>query len=141
MTISASNIRILIIATSVAGALAAAACSGSAPEAVEIPVNVAGEAMDPVTIRVKQGDLVTLKIDAEEAGEFHLHGYDIEQEVDEDEVADFYFVANATGRFRITFHHTEEDEDEKEDKEGDHGHDDEEVGEDVDIGFLEVGPR
>jgi len=29
----------------------------------------------------------------------------------------------------------------REDTEGDHGHDDEEEGEEVDIGFLEVGPR
>ena len=121
------------------GAILAAACGGSDPEAVEIPVSVAGEAMDPGTIRVKQGDMVTLKIDAEESGEFHLHGYDIEQKIDEDEVANFYFVADATGRFRITFHHTEEDK--QEEKEGDHGHDGEEEGEEVDIGFLEVGPR
>jgi hypothetical protein len=96
--------------------------------------------MEPGTIRVKQDDIVTLKIDAEESGEFHLHGYDIEQDIDEDEVADLYFVADATGRFRITFHHTGDAEAKKDDNEGDHGHDDEED-EEVDIGFLEVGPR
>ena len=85
----------------------AAACGGSTPQAVEISVNVAGETMNPETIRVKQGDRVTLKIQAEEAGEYHLHGYDIEQDIEEDEVANFYFVADATGRFRITFHHSE----------------------------------
>jgi|TARA_B100000809_G_scaffold264699_1_gene321240 hypothetical protein len=142
MKIRTSRIQMLLTTIVAASAILGAACGGSAPEAVEIPVNVAGEAMDPGTIRVKQGDMVTLKIDAEEAGEFHLHGYDIEQEIDKDEVASLYFVAKATGRFRITFHHTEEQEHKKEDTEGDHGHDDdEEEGEEVDIGFLEVGPR
>ena len=134
MTKTISNIRVLLTTMVAASAILTAACGGSAPEAVEIPVNVTGEAMDPGTIRVKQGDMVTLKIDTEESGEFHLHGYDIEQDVDENEVGNLYFVADATGRFRITFHHKGEDE------EGDHGHDDEE-GEEVDIGFLEVGPR
>jgi plastocyanin len=140
MNIRILNKRMLLATTVAAGSILAAACGGSAPEAVEIPVDVTGEAMDPGTIRVKQGDMVTLKINAEESGEFHLHGYDIEQDIDEDGVADLYFAADATGRFRITFHHTGEDEDEKEEKEGDHGHDDEE-GKEVDIGFLEVGPR
>lgn len=131
MTIQIFRIRMLITTMAVAVAILAAACGGSAPEAVEIPVNVAGESMDPGTIRVKQGDMVTLKIDAEESGEFHLHGYDIEQDIDENEVANFYFVADATGRFRITFHHSRGDHEEdadKQDKEGDHGHEGEKEG-------------
>ena len=140
MNIRILNKRMLLTTMVAAGAILAAACIGSAPEVVEISVNVTGEAMEPGTIRVKQDDMVTLKIDAEESGEFHLHGYDIEQDIDEDEVGDLYFIADATGRFRITFHHTGDAEAKKDDKEGDHGHDDEE-GEEVDIGFLEVGPR
>lgn len=134
-----SRIRVLITSVSVIGVIVAVACGGSAPEAVAIPVNVSGETMTPGTIRVKQGDMVTLKIDAQEDGEFHLHGYDIEQDIDADEVANFYFVADATGRFKITFHHSGEDDEKKEDKDGDH-HEKEE-GEEIDIGFLEVGPR
>ena len=123
MLIRISKLQMLITTMVAAGAILTTACGGSAPEAVEIPVNVKGEAMDPGTIRVKQGDMVTLKIKAEESGEFHLHGYEIEQDINEDEVTDLYFVADATGRYRITFHHSEEAEDEKE---GDHGHDGEE---------------
>ncbi len=106
-------------------------------EAVEIPVTVEGKTMNPGTIRVKQGDMVTLKIDAEDDGEFHLHGYDIEQNIDGDAVASFYFVADATGRFKITFHHSKKGDDEH--KEGNHGHEEEDA--EFDIGFLEVGPR
>lgn len=141
MTIKHFRMRRLITTMAVVVTTLAAACGGSTPQAVEISVNVAGETMNPETIRVKQGDRVTLKIQAEEAGEYHLHGYDIEQDIDEDEVANFYFVADATGRFRITFHHSEENHGEKEEKEGGQGHNGAEEGEEIDIGFLEVRPR
>jgi hypothetical protein len=127
----------LIITMAGVGTILAAACGGSAPEAVEIPVTVEGKTMNPGTIRVKQGDMVTLKIDAEDDGEFHLHGYDIEQNIDGDAVASFYFVADATGRFKITFHHSKKGDDEH--KEGNHGREEEDA--EFDIGFLEVGPR
>ena len=120
MTIKHFRMRRLITTIAVVVTTLAAACGGSTPQAVEIPVTVEAKTMNPGTIRVKQGDMVTLKIDAEDDGEFHLHGYDIEQDINKDEVTDLYFVADATGRFRITFHHSEEAEDEKE---GDHGHD------------------
>jgi plastocyanin len=87
--------------------------------------------MDPVTIRVKQGDMVTLKIDTDESGEFHLHGYDIEQQIEENKVSDFYFVADATGRFRITLHPIGQDGHNEEETEGHHGH--ESKGEGADI--------
>jgi len=137
MTINPFRISMLIITMAGVGTILAAACGGSAPEAVEIPVTVEGKTMNPGTIRVKQGDMVTLKIDAEDDGEFHLHGYDIEQNIDGDAVASFYFVADATGRFKITFHHSKKGDDEH--KEGNHGHEEEDA--EFDIGFLEVGPR
>ena len=137
MTINPFRISLLIITMAGVGTILAAACGGSAPEAVEIPVTVEGKTMNPGTIRVKQGDMVTLKIDAEDDGEFHLHGYDIEQNIDGDAVASFYFVADATGRFKITFHHSKKGDDDH--KEGNHGHEEEDA--EFDIGFLEVGPR
>ena len=139
MTIKTIRIPMLITTMAVVGTIFAAACGGSAPEAVEILVTVEGKTMNPGTIRVKQGDMVTLKIDAEDDGEYHIHGYDIEQNIDGDAVASFYFVADATGRFKITFHHSKKGDDE--DKEGNHGHEDREEGAEFDIGFLEVGPR
>lgn len=139
MTIKTFKISMLITTMAGVGIILAAACGGGAPGAVEIPVTVEGKTMNPGTIRVKQGDMVTLKIDAEDEGEFHLHGYDIEQNIGGDAVASFYFVADATGRFKITFHHSKKSDDE--DKEGNHGHEDEEEGAEFDIGFLEVGPR
>ncbi len=84
--------------------LAAAACGSGGPEELEIPVTLEQGRLSPETIRVKQGDMVTLKIEADVSGELHLHGYDIEKEIEGGEVVDFYFPADTTGRFQLTFH-------------------------------------
>ena len=89
---------------------------------------------DTKAIRVKQGDMVTLKIQADEAGEFHLHTYDIEADIEAAVETDFYFVADATGRFKITYHHQEDGEHQEDEAE------DDEEGE-IEVGFLEVQPR
>ncbi len=93
-----------LIAVTLFAMVFAIACASSDPEELVIPVNITDGEMTPSTINVKQGDMVTLKIDADEGGEFHLHTYDIESEIDPESVTDFYFVAEATGRFKITYH-------------------------------------
>ena len=133
MTIKALKLSALLTAVAVLVTVLAAACGDGKPEELEIDVRVEGGDMSPGTIKVKQGDMVTLKIQAEEAGEFHLHTYDIEKDIEPGETADFFFVADATGRFRITFHPLVEDEGE--------GEQEDEEEEEIDIGFLEVGPR
>ncbi len=85
-------------------AAAGAACGGGDPEELTIPVRVEGETMVPDTVKVKHRDMVTLRIESETGGAFHLHGYDIEQEVKAGEPADFHFVAEIEGRFPIAFH-------------------------------------
>ena len=117
-----------------------AACGSGAPQALEVAVEIGEEKMSPEAVRVKQGDTVTLKISAEEPGEFHLHGYDLEVDVEPAEGADMVFVADATGRFRITFHHQEEGEDHQPSSEGTTEAKDGEE-EEKDVGFLEVLPR
>ena len=82
----------------------AAACGPSDPEEVEIEVSLQDKQLVPQTIRVSQDDTVTLKVDSDAPGSLHLHGYDIEQTVTPGTVADFVFVADATGRYRIAFH-------------------------------------
>lgn len=84
--------------------LIAAACGGGEPEDVEVSVTIRDDRMSPETIEVKHNDSVTLKIDSDIPGAFHLHGYDIEREVVPGEVVVFAFTAEATGRFRIAFH-------------------------------------
>ncbi len=127
----------------------AVACGGGEPQELDIQVSVKDGEMTPKVIKVKQGDIVTLKIQSTEAIQFHLHTYDIETTVEPGTVADFFFVADATGRFRITSHHLEGEREQPEDESGDHENGEEEhepAGEqpedgERDIGFLEVGPR
>jgi len=94
----------MVIAMSLFAMVAAAACGGGDPEELDIPVNIEARKMSPETIKVQQGDMVTLKINADEGGEFHLHTYDIEVEIEANIQTDFYFIAEATGRFKITYH-------------------------------------
>jgi FtsP/CotA-like multicopper oxidase with cupredoxin domain len=55
-------------------------------------------------IRVKRGDVVTLKWSADKAMSLHLHGYDIEKEVAPGAVTEMTFAARATGRFTVEPH-------------------------------------
>ena len=120
--------------------VAVVACGGGEPEKLDIAVKVENEKLNPETITVKQNDSVTLKIEAKEPGELHLHGYDIEKVVNPGEVTDFFFEANTTGRFKITFHELEEGEGEHVESEG-HDDDDGDNNEEVEVGILEVRPR
>ena len=95
---------VLILVVSLIAMLAAAACSGGDPEAFDVAVAIKSGSMHPKTIEVKQGDMVTLKILADDAGEFHIHTYDAKADIPADQETDFYFVAEATGRFKITYH-------------------------------------
>jgi len=56
------------------------------------------------TIRVKQGEQVSLRWTTDEAATVHLHGYDIEKKIKPNESAVMSFKANATGRFPIEAH-------------------------------------
>jgi hypothetical protein len=118
------------------GLLLAVACGTSGPTHLEVPVKLEEGGLTPHVIQVKQGDMVMLKIQAHEAGQLHLHGYDIEQELASGGVTEMQFTADATGRFKLTFHQKEGDDHatppastpapEDEEKE---------------VGFLEVLPR
>ncbi len=95
---------IAILVVALVATISAAACASSDPEVLTVPVSIKSSVMDPETVKVKQGDMVTLKILSDEGGEFHLHTYDIEADIPANEETDFYFVADATGRFKITYH-------------------------------------
>jgi hypothetical protein len=71
------------------------------PQERSIGLEVRGDAMTPEEISVGEGDLVTLGITADRPVEFHLHGYDLEEEVEPGEPAELSFEADLTGRFEI----------------------------------------
>ncbi len=55
-------------------------------------------------MRVDQGDAVKLRWTSDRPLVLHLHGYDLEQRVATDAVAELKFTASATGRFPIEIH-------------------------------------
>jgi hypothetical protein len=55
-------------------------------------------------MRVHQGDGVKLRWTSDRPLVLHLHGYDLEQRVAPDGVAELKFTASATGRFPIEIH-------------------------------------
>lgn len=127
---------IIIFPLMVGLALSAVACGGAGPQEREIAVKLTAGQLDPGTIKVGQNDTVTLKIEADQPGSVHLHGYDLEQDVASGDIIDFVFLADASGRFRIAFHAAEVDHHQTRG-----GHHEVADGEEVDVGFLEVQPR
>jgi heme/copper-type cytochrome/quinol oxidase subunit 2 len=63
--------------------------------------------MSPEEISVDEGELVNLRITSDAPLEFHLHGYDLEEEVEPGEPAELSFEAATTGRFEIEDHDSE----------------------------------
>jgi hypothetical protein len=60
--------------------------------------------LNPEEISVEEGDRVNLRITTDEPFEFHLHGYDLEAEVEPDEPVELSFDATTTSRFEIENH-------------------------------------
>ena len=131
----------LLLAVGLIAIIAGAACSGGDPQELDIEVRIDHGVMNPETIEVIQGDMVTLKILADEGGEFHLHTYDIEMDIEASSETDFFFVAEATGRFKITYHPQGESEHNEEEKEREKEHDQQDETREIEVGFLEVQPR
>ena len=63
--------------------------------------------MTPSEISVSEGDQVNFRITSDRPLEFHLHGYDLEKEVEANQPAELSFDATITGRFAIEDHDTE----------------------------------
>jgi hypothetical protein len=74
-----------------------------------VDLSVEGGTMSPEEISVSEGDRVKLRITSDGPLELHLHGYDIEREVEPDEPAELSFEANLTGRFEIEAEETHEE--------------------------------
>ena len=92
--------------------------------------------LDPPIISVEVGDQVLLNIISDENLMFHIHEYDHEITLVNDEAQVLSFPAMFPGRFEIEIHPVEHEAGEEEEEE--HDHDEEET---ILIGFLEVMPR
>ena len=74
-------------------------------ESVALAIN--GNNMSPAEVSVTEGDQVNLQITSDHPIEFHLHGYDLEEEVEPGEPGELSFEATMTGRFAIEDHDAE----------------------------------
>ena len=71
---------------------------------------IAQGSMTPSEITpVDEGDQVRFRITSDSPMEFHLHGYDLEAEVEPGEPAELAFEATVTGRFDIENEQTREE--------------------------------
>ena len=71
-----------------------------------IDVNIANRATTSTRedLRATQGDTVSLRFTSDEAGEVHLHGYDLTTPVSPDQPGSLTFEATNAGSFGLNFH-------------------------------------
>ena len=80
----------------------------SAPEEEEqVALAINGNTMSPDEVSVTEGQQVNLQITSDRPIEFHVQGYNLEEEVQPGEPAELMFEATTTGRFPIEDHDTE----------------------------------
>ena len=79
------------------------------PQDRTFDLSVKGGELSPDEISVNKGDTVTLHIRSDKPMELHLHGYDVEQEIEPGREAELRFDADLTGRFEIEDHETEKE--------------------------------
>ena len=63
--------------------------------------------MSPEEVSVHEGDGVTMSITSDSSTEIHVHGYDLEREVEPGEPTELTFGADLTSRFPMEDHETE----------------------------------
>ncbi|MGH3147112.1 MAG: cupredoxin domain-containing protein [Rubrobacter sp.] len=76
------------------------------PEKVSFDLEILGNGMEPREVSVREGDRVTISFTADRQAEIHVHGYDLEVEVESGAVTKLSFEADSTGRFPIEDHAT-----------------------------------
>jgi hypothetical protein len=79
--------------------------------AVTLDARLTEEALEPSSLDVCRGQVVTLHIAAEREGFIHIHGYDEQAaEVRPGETVALQFVADSSGQFPIELHTNDETE-------------------------------
>jgi Cupredoxin-like domain len=83
--------------------------SAEAPQTREFDLEIRADGMKPSEVTVAEGDQVILRMSSAFPVEVHLHGYDLDREVEPGESVELSFKAKLTGRFQIEDHETEEE--------------------------------
>jgi len=72
-------------------------------------VEIRDDGMRPEEVSVREGDRVTMSITSERPVEIHVHGYDLEREVEPGTKTELSLGADLTGRFPVEDHETGDD--------------------------------
>lgn len=103
--------RLLLIGLLAATALLYAWLKPAAPaEAPPVPAGTTWSLDplgEPVALRVREGDVVTVKLPAGTPGEAHVHGLEVVLKRAEGEAAELTFTAAHSGRFQAEWHSLE----------------------------------
>jgi hypothetical protein len=78
------------------------------PEVTRIQIRGGEVAGGPAEITAKKGDTVVIVVSSDAPDDIHLHGYDIEKQVEPGRPARFRFKANLEGEFEIESHVAED---------------------------------
>lgn len=112
------------------------------PQARTFDVAVAKRALTPNVVTVTQGDQVSIKVSTDETGEFHVSGYDIENDMEAGKILEFSFTADKAGRYNFELHPKAAGGEEQAKEETTTEESAESVtGEDLVIGAFVVNPR
>jgi plastocyanin len=78
------------------------------PETTRIDIRGGEVAGGPAEIHATNGDTVVIVVSADAPDDIHLHGYDIEKNVEPGKPATFRFKANLEGEFELESHVAED---------------------------------
>ena len=79
----------------------------AAPATRSFDMEIRDGAMSPEEVSVREGDRVNMGITSDSPVEIHVHGYDLEEEVEPGDPTELSFEADLTGRFPMEDHETE----------------------------------
>lgn len=74
------------------------------PNAVTHTLSLTARKLVPEIVTVTQGEEVTIKVMSDETGEFHISGYEIENNMTAGTELSFSFTADKAGRYNFELH-------------------------------------
>lgn len=98
--------RVLVLVLAVLALAGCTAPAAAPPATHEIAITLADGAVDPSggKVDVARGDTVVLLVTSDRADTIHVHGYDLEFDIDPGGTARVEFVADNVGRYEIESH-------------------------------------
>ncbi len=109
MKLSSPNLALLLVSVIALAALLASACEDREPQDLSFSMAIEGGELagEESTLTVFQDDTVTIDWTSDLPLLVHLHGYNIEAQVEPGVTGQMSFVADATGRYDIFIHAAE----------------------------------